>query len=180
MGGTDRYGKPWLNAIEKLSISRFEISSCIARYGRYIPVRQFTGTRTTYYRMVPPKIDRRWSILAVGGRLRENRLSAVDCGRSEIGEKGKKKKKRRNRTSTVAARRLPVRCRRPHPRAIFLPREEKDQGDYIPSRTGWTMYLSPIGLHSAVFHFPVCYMAQPFVYYVRHGSSMIWLLELCK
>ncbi|RWW18547.1 hypothetical protein GW17_00017451 [Ensete ventricosum] len=41
-----------------------------ARYGRYIPVRQVAGTRTAHYRAVPPKINRRRSISAVGGRLK--------------------------------------------------------------------------------------------------------------
>ncbi|RWW02889.1 hypothetical protein GW17_00033998 [Ensete ventricosum] len=50
---------------------RFAISTYIARYGWYIPVRQVVGTRTACYRVVPSKIDRRWSISAVSGRLRE-------------------------------------------------------------------------------------------------------------
>ncbi|RWV97977.1 hypothetical protein GW17_00039200 [Ensete ventricosum] len=39
--------------------TRFAISTCTARYGRYIPVRQVTGTRTARYRAVPSKIGRR-------------------------------------------------------------------------------------------------------------------------
>ncbi|CAL9101539.1 unnamed protein product, partial [Musa textilis] len=32
--------------------SRYAVSSCTARYGRYVPVRQDTGTRTALYRAV--------------------------------------------------------------------------------------------------------------------------------
>ncbi|RRT73002.1 hypothetical protein B296_00014619 [Ensete ventricosum] len=45
-----------------LSRPRFAISTCTARYGRYIPVRQVTGTRIARYRAVPSKIGRRRSI----------------------------------------------------------------------------------------------------------------------
>ncbi|RWV96820.1 hypothetical protein BHE74_00050586 [Ensete ventricosum] len=41
----------------------FLISTCTARYRRYIPVRQVTGTRTARYRAVLSKIDRRRPIL---------------------------------------------------------------------------------------------------------------------
>ncbi|RWW30212.1 hypothetical protein GW17_00005211 [Ensete ventricosum] len=60
------------------------------------------GTRTTHYWVVPPKIDRRQSILAVSGRLREKSTVGgrwsieVEIGSIE-GEKGKKKKKRKRR-----------------------------------------------------------------------------------
>ncbi|RWW72497.1 hypothetical protein BHE74_00019701 [Ensete ventricosum] len=105
--------------------------------GRYIPVRQFTDTRTTRYRAVPPKIDRRRSISAMGDRLREK--STVGRRLREIGDRRKreeeeeeeKKKRRRNRTSTVAAHGSPACCRRPHSRAIFLPREETKR---LPAR----------------------------------------------
>ncbi|RWW41940.1 hypothetical protein BHE74_00052541 [Ensete ventricosum] len=70
-------------------ITRFAISICTARYERYIPVRQVTGMRTTRYRVVPSKIDRRRpiegeinsrrSISAVGGRLREKSGLNLDC-----------------------------------------------------------------------------------------------------
>ncbi|RWW61111.1 hypothetical protein BHE74_00031843, partial [Ensete ventricosum] len=90
--------------------------------------------RTTRYRTVPSKIDRRRPIegeSTVDGRLRE------------IGEKGKKKKRRRNRTSIVVARALSSPTG--HPRAVAArtrgqffsrarrqnvsPRGEKDRGD---------------------------------------------------
>ncbi|CAL9120886.1 unnamed protein product, partial [Musa textilis] len=32
--------------------TRYAVSSCTARYGRYVPVRQDTGTRTALYRAV--------------------------------------------------------------------------------------------------------------------------------
>ncbi|RWW16946.1 hypothetical protein BHE74_00026799 [Ensete ventricosum] len=88
--------------------------------------------RTTRYQTVPPKIDRRWPIegeSTVGDRLRE-----IEDWRKR--EEEEEEKKRRNRTSTIVARALlpptgrsravaahgpPARCRRPHPRAIFLP-----------------------------------------------------------
>ncbi|RWV97717.1 hypothetical protein BHE74_00044898 [Ensete ventricosum] len=53
-------------------IPRFAISTFTARYGRYISVHQVVGTRTTRYRAVLSKIDRRRSI---EGR---NRSLAVD------------------------------------------------------------------------------------------------------
>ncbi|RZS14386.1 hypothetical protein BHM03_00046060 [Ensete ventricosum] len=97
--------------------------------------------RTTRYRTVPPKIDRRWPIegeSTVGDRLREigGRLREIEDWRKR--EEEEEEKKRRNRTSTIVARTLlpptgrsravaahgpPARCRRPHPRAIFLPCE---------------------------------------------------------
>ncbi|RZR90723.1 hypothetical protein BHM03_00018663 [Ensete ventricosum] len=43
-------------------VREFAISTFIARYGRYISVRQVVGTRTAHYRAVPPKIDRLRSI----------------------------------------------------------------------------------------------------------------------
>ncbi|RWW00541.1 hypothetical protein GW17_00036492, partial [Ensete ventricosum] len=40
----------------------------------YIPVRKVTGTRTTRYWAVPPKIDRWRSISVIDGRLREKSI----------------------------------------------------------------------------------------------------------
>ncbi|RZS16056.1 hypothetical protein BHM03_00048020, partial [Ensete ventricosum] len=108
--------------------SRFAISTCTARYGRFIPVRQVAGTRTARYRAVPPKIDRRRSISAVGGRLREKREE----------EEEEKKKKRKEylfpRAILAGARRpLPAGHQRPRAvvargsRALFLPREETER-----------------------------------------------------
>ncbi|RWW74886.1 hypothetical protein BHE74_00017129 [Ensete ventricosum] len=55
----------------------FAISTCTARYGRNIPVRQVTSMRTARYRAVPSKIDRLNSRLkkksTVGGRLRKKK-----------------------------------------------------------------------------------------------------------
>ncbi|RWW20420.1 hypothetical protein GW17_00015470 [Ensete ventricosum] len=53
---------------------RFAISTCTAQYGRYIPVRQVTSTRTSRYWAVPPKIDRQRLISAVDGRLKKKSL----------------------------------------------------------------------------------------------------------
>ncbi|RWW07658.1 hypothetical protein GW17_00028952 [Ensete ventricosum] len=123
-----------------------------ARYGRYMPVRQVAGMRTARYRAVPPKIDRRRSISAVGGQLKgeiDRRWSIegeIDRRRSIEREKGrkkkrrkkKKKKKRREKIPIARARSSPVRHR--HSRAVathgsqarFLPRGEKDRGDIAP------------------------------------------------
>ncbi|RRT45607.1 hypothetical protein B296_00055010, partial [Ensete ventricosum] len=70
-----------------------------------------------------------------------NRLSAVDRGKIRKKKKRKRRKKKRRRRKmyllssrrprpcVVAARGSPARRRHPHPRAIFLLREEKDRGD---------------------------------------------------
>ncbi|RZS17504.1 hypothetical protein BHM03_00049654 [Ensete ventricosum] len=74
--------------------ARFAISTCTARYGWYIPVRQVVGTRTVRYWAVPPKIDRQ--------RLIEEE---IDHRRSIDREKGKKKKKRKRRKKEKRRRR---------------------------------------------------------------------------
>ncbi|RRT59672.1 hypothetical protein B296_00045647 [Ensete ventricosum] len=62
------HGSPLLlSFLGQLTIRRFAISTCTARYGRYIPVRQVTSTRTARYWTVPSKIDRRRSISVVAG-----------------------------------------------------------------------------------------------------------------
>ncbi|RWW46963.1 hypothetical protein BHE74_00047082, partial [Ensete ventricosum] len=58
----------------------FTILTYTVRYGRYIPVRQVTGTWTACYWAVLPKIDRRRSIEE---------------------EKGKKKRKRRKKKRRI-------------------------------------------------------------------------------
>ncbi|RWV93356.1 hypothetical protein GW17_00044192 [Ensete ventricosum] len=80
------------------------------------------------------------------GRYRQNRPLAVDFGRrrSIEGEKGKKKRKRRKKKKSRRIPRASLSCtplpssgrREPsplagRPRAIFLPRGEKDRGDKI-------------------------------------------------
>ncbi|RWW47581.1 hypothetical protein BHE74_00046407 [Ensete ventricosum] len=102
-------------------------------YGRYIPVRQVTGTRTARYRAVPSKIDRRRSVSAVAGRLKKKstvggRLREIDRRRSIEEEKGKKKRKRkkkkkRGRTNTSPTRRPRLRAvvARWSPAAAFSP-----------------------------------------------------------
>ncbi|RWW86158.1 hypothetical protein BHE74_00005079 [Ensete ventricosum] len=117
---------------QKVCISRFAISTCTARYGRYISVCQVTGTRTARYWAVPPKLaidfDRRQPIEGEIGHRRP--ISTFD------GRLREKKRRRRRRIRgkerstffphTVLARRSLVRCRRPCPRVIFLPHEETE------------------------------------------------------
>ncbi|RWV88946.1 hypothetical protein GW17_00048927 [Ensete ventricosum] len=81
--------------------ARFAISTCTARYGRYISVRQVIGTRTARYRAVPSKIGRRRPI-----------LKEIDRRRSiEEEEEEKEKKKKRGRKNTSPAPSSPA-CRR--------------------------------------------------------------------
>ncbi|RWW24980.1 hypothetical protein GW17_00010706 [Ensete ventricosum] len=73
----------------------FAISTCTARYGRYISVRQVTGTWNARYRVVSSKIGRRRPI-----------LEEIDCRRS-IEEEEERKKKEGNKeylASAVVAR----------------------------------------------------------------------------
>ncbi|RWW28589.1 hypothetical protein GW17_00006925, partial [Ensete ventricosum] len=67
-------------------LTRFIILTCTARYGRYIPVRQVTGTRTARYWAVLSKIDFRQPI-----------EEEIDRRRSIEEEKGKKKRKRKKK-----------------------------------------------------------------------------------
>ncbi|RWW14342.1 hypothetical protein GW17_00021890, partial [Ensete ventricosum] len=120
-------------------LPRFAISTCTARYGWYILVRQVTGTRTARYRAVPSKIDRRQPIEEGIGRRRsieeeiDHRWSIereIDRRRSIEEEKGKKKRKRKKkkreeripRPPAVAARgRLRAVAARGSPTAAFSP-----------------------------------------------------------
>ncbi|RWV93965.1 hypothetical protein GW17_00043542 [Ensete ventricosum] len=99
----------------------FAISTCTARYGRYISVCQVTGTRTARYRAVPPKIDLRRQTEEEIDRRRliegeiDRRWSIegeIDRRRSIEEENGKKKKKRREeripRSRAVAATGSPL------------------------------------------------------------------------
>ncbi|RWW49013.1 hypothetical protein BHE74_00044873 [Ensete ventricosum] len=116
-----------------LRLSMLSFSSCMR-------VNDMAASMTAHYRVVPPKIDRRrpikgkidcrWSISAVGGRLREKR---------EEEEEEKKKKKRRRKPSACPRPRTVVAlaCGSPvgrHPRIARAhhrphPREEKDRDD---------------------------------------------------
>ncbi|RWW42873.1 hypothetical protein BHE74_00051535, partial [Ensete ventricosum] len=96
-------------AYEIVFIPRFEISSCTARYGRYIPVCQFTGMLTARYRMVPPKIDRRRSIE----------------GDQRLEKNGRRRRRRRGEEIEP----LPPPPPAGRPRTIARPRGEKDRGD---------------------------------------------------
>ncbi|RRT47094.1 hypothetical protein B296_00053966, partial [Ensete ventricosum] len=121
--------------------ARFAILTFTVRYGQYIPVRQVVGTRTIRYREVPPKIDRRRSISAVGGRLRE-KLGQLREKKRRRRRRGKEKKKRRRKPSAwprprtvVALAHSSQACRRPRitrtraRRWNVSPRGEKDRGD---------------------------------------------------
>ncbi|RZS07053.1 hypothetical protein BHM03_00037814 [Ensete ventricosum] len=61
---TNQYSMLELDLNLSMLTPRFSIPICTARYGRYIPVRQVTGTWTAHSRAVPPKST-------VGSRLRE-------------------------------------------------------------------------------------------------------------
>ncbi|RWW39093.1 hypothetical protein BHE74_00055609, partial [Ensete ventricosum] len=127
-------------------VQRFAISTFIARYEWYIPVRQVAGTRTVRYQAVLPKIDRRRSIEREKGKKKKKR-------------KKKKKKENRRRKNTYRLRAVvacasssPAHRRRPQvastraplppagcqrlrgvaargSQALFLPHGEKDRGD---------------------------------------------------
>ncbi|RZR86808.1 hypothetical protein BHM03_00014063 [Ensete ventricosum] len=76
-------------------------------------------TRTARYWAVSPKIDRRQSISAVDGRLREKstvdgQLREIDRRRSIEGEKGKNKKKRKKKKKRV----VPISPRHPRRRTV--------------------------------------------------------------
>ncbi|RWV81033.1 hypothetical protein GW17_00057587, partial [Ensete ventricosum] len=97
-----------------------------------------TSTRTARYRAVPPKIDRRQSISAVGRPIEEE----IDHRRSIEEEKGKKKRKRRKKEEEkkeYLARAPSLPTGRPRPRSLFSrarrrsvsPCGEKDRGDII-------------------------------------------------
>ncbi|RZR75310.1 hypothetical protein BHM03_00054506, partial [Ensete ventricosum] len=88
-----------------------------ARYGRYIPVRQVAGTRTAHYRAVPPKINRRRSISAVGGRLKRE----IDRRRSIEREKGRKKKRKKKKKKEEKKNLSPVRGPRPQVAGALSP-----------------------------------------------------------
>ncbi|RZR88657.1 hypothetical protein BHM03_00016277 [Ensete ventricosum] len=108
----------------------FAISTCTARYGRYISIRQVTSTRIARYRAVPSKIDRWRPIeeeIDVDGRLRKKK------GRKRGKEKRRRGEERIPRPLVVAVRGSPARRCNPRPRPLFLPREETErlpaQGD---------------------------------------------------
>ncbi|RWV96817.1 hypothetical protein GW17_00040444 [Ensete ventricosum] len=116
--------------MEKVLKSRFAISTCTARYVRYISVHQVTSTQTACYR--------RRSILKEIAR-RRSILKEIARRRSIEEEKGKKKRKRKKEeegnqeylASAVLAR-LPSSLAgrsRPRSRSLFLLHEEIDRGD---------------------------------------------------
>ncbi|RWV87330.1 hypothetical protein GW17_00050693 [Ensete ventricosum] len=135
-------------------IPGFAISTYTARYGRYIPVCQVTGTWTARYRAVPPKIVRRRLIEGEISRRRSIE-GEIDCWRLIEEEKGKKKKRKRRkkkrrkntapssparhrrpqvarvpspptgRPRAITAHGSPARRRRP--RALFLPRKKMER-----------------------------------------------------
>ncbi|RZS14619.1 hypothetical protein BHM03_00046329 [Ensete ventricosum] len=116
--------------------ARFAISTCTARYGRYIPVRQVASTRITRYRMVPPKIDHQRSI--------EGEIGLIEGEKGKKKRKRRKKKRRRRKPSivlTVVACGSPAHHRLASTLACFFSRArrrnispcgEKDLGDFAP------------------------------------------------
>ncbi|RWW04693.1 hypothetical protein BHE74_00007465 [Ensete ventricosum] len=73
--------------------ARNVISICTARYGRYVLVRQVTGTRTARYQAVPPKSTvggRLREKSTVGGRLREKKKEEEEEKKKEEEEEKKK------------------------------------------------------------------------------------------
>ncbi|RWW27887.1 hypothetical protein GW17_00007655 [Ensete ventricosum] len=138
----------------------FVISTCIARYKRYIPVRQVTGTRTARYRVVRSKIDCRRSISIVeryisvrhvSGTYQSARLpireppftgrfgqKSIVGGRlrKEKGRRRGKEKKKRGRKNTSLARRprSPVVVARRSPTRHRRPRFTRGTIAFSPSR----------------------------------------------
>ncbi|RWV87017.1 hypothetical protein GW17_00051034 [Ensete ventricosum] len=118
-------------------------------YGRYISVRQVAGTRTTRYRAVPPKIDRRRSISVVDGRLREkstvdNRLREKSTVGGRLSEKkgrrrrGKEEKKKRGEEERIPSARVlssPVGCQRLRAVLARVPSPPPGRGRFF-SRAG--------------------------------------------
>ncbi|RWW44417.1 hypothetical protein BHE74_00049815, partial [Ensete ventricosum] len=110
---------------------------------RVTRVRQVTGTRTDRYRAVPPKIDHRRSISAVGGRLKKkSTVGGRLREKSTVGGRLRKKKGRRRRgKEEKKKRRIPRRVLSPladargrffsraRRRSVSL-RGEKDRGDF--------------------------------------------------
>ncbi|RZS27702.1 hypothetical protein BHM03_00061224, partial [Ensete ventricosum] len=111
----------------------FAISTCTARIGRYIPVRQVTDTRTARYRAVPPKIDRRQSILAVGSRLKKKLTVGGQLRKKKGRRRGKEEKKKRRipRPRAVLAHVSSPPAGRPRSQPLFLPCEETE---HLPAR----------------------------------------------
>ncbi|RWW41685.1 hypothetical protein BHE74_00052818, partial [Ensete ventricosum] len=102
--------------------------------GRYIPVRQVTGTRTAHYRVVSLKIDCRWSISVVGGRLKKKSTVGGRLRKKKGRIRGKEKKKRGRKNTSPAhrPRRLAVACARGEETAAFSPA----RGDGASPRVG--------------------------------------------
>ncbi|RWW01664.1 hypothetical protein GW17_00035283 [Ensete ventricosum] len=107
-------------------ISRFAISTCTARYGRYIPIRQVTGTWTASYQTVPPKIDRQRSIQ---GEIDRRRSIEEEKGKKK--EEKKKKEEEKKEYHAVAARARWSFLSRTRRRNVS-PHGEKDRGDIAP------------------------------------------------
>ncbi|RRT51412.1 hypothetical protein B296_00051127, partial [Ensete ventricosum] len=84
---------------------------CNFDLGRYIPVRQVTGTRTAHYRVVSLKIDCRWSISVVGGRLKKKSTVGGRLRKKKGRIRGKEKKKEGKKEYLARAPSSPA-CRR--------------------------------------------------------------------
>ncbi|RWW27542.1 hypothetical protein GW17_00008025 [Ensete ventricosum] len=179
--------------------ARFAISTYTARYGRYIPVRQFAGTRTARYRAVPPKIDRRRSISAVDGRFRP---STVDFGRQRpiegeidrrqsistvdgrLREKKKKrkrrKKKRRKRKPSTVLVRAPSppspTCRRRLQVARALSPGERPRPLFLPHEgtisMNEKMRSNAFAAYGALSNFGMGSQHQAFLEQVFHSNAV--------
>ncbi|RRT81347.1 hypothetical protein B296_00017420 [Ensete ventricosum] len=108
---------------------RHMVGKITSRSGGKLEMGEVIGTPTARYRAVPPKIDHRWSISAVDGRLREKLTVGGRLKKKKGRRRREKEEKRRGEEriprTVVARRRFFSRVRR---RDISL-RGEKDQGD---------------------------------------------------
>ncbi|RRT46561.1 hypothetical protein B296_00054355, partial [Ensete ventricosum] len=83
----------------------FTISIYTVWYGRYIPIRQVTGTRTARYRTILPKIDHRQPIegeIDVGDRLREKSGRLREKREEEEEKKKKEEEEKKGRKKYLA------------------------------------------------------------------------------
>ncbi|RWW04051.1 hypothetical protein GW17_00032747, partial [Ensete ventricosum] len=130
--------------------ARFAISTCTARYGRYIPVRQVTSTWTARYWAVLPKIHRRRPIEEEIDRQRSIERE-IDRQRSIEEEKGKKKRKRRKKEEEkkeYLARVPSLPAGRSRPWLLFLPREETERIPARGERSRRQLLSSPLSSHT--------------------------------
>ncbi|RRT46672.1 hypothetical protein B296_00014908, partial [Ensete ventricosum] len=140
-------------------VIRQACKSALSAY--HTTIEEVTGTRTARYRAVPPKIDRRQSISAIGRPIEEE----IDHRRSIEEEKGKKKRQRRKKEEEkkeYLARAPSLPTGRPRPRSLFSrarrrsvsPCGEKDRGNVSPFLLFFYI-LIPGGTHCAYRLVPI-------------------------